>query len=1008
MRHLPDLLTVVFVVLLAGAVHAAERALDPRLAQAEALYRTEGPEAALPEFERIAADLQANGDEFGYAVALGMIGECHWRLGNFEQAGPILDDALTRKRALGDRGQEARTLNVTGLLAWHRGDYPAAIEKFEATAAIAREIGDSRLEGAALNNRSLVGDELGDYETSLGRYREALDLFRAADFPRGEGDVLGNIGGVNLLLGRFREAERYYRQALAISEQQQSVMALSQDHGNLAMSLLGQGRTGAALEEFDMAARFAADAGMGRDVAYWQRGKANALSSRGDHDAAIALYRAAIKTYAEIGADPEQVEALFDLGQLYLTLGDAASARAQFDESLELARRIGLARAVTLNLLATGDLALREGDLATARNRYNDTLVRAREAGELGIVTESLLRLAATRLTPDADTGPDSGTGDEHVSRREAAAAYAREALDIARQTGARRQEARALFLLGESSLPRDPKSALAVFDAAGPIAEAAGDPELSWQIHYGRARALMRDARQDAAIDELLAAIAIIESVRERLREQRFRAGYLQDKTQVYVELARLQLRQGYAADAFSTAQRLRASAYLDLVERQDTHDSADSASATNAREIEARERIRQLERAIDDEEAREAPERRERAIATFSRALAEAEREYETLLDDRRRSPDPFGRLAAPITYESLQANLQPGQALLEYLVDRDAVLAFIVTPDALTVRSIAVERRDLVAKIELLRDLLGQPDNDLWMKPAASLAELLIRSLDADAALRSVNTLYLVPHAELNYLPFAVLPDGDALLVDRFTLSYLPSATTLTLEHKEPDEGPNILVLAPASTRLKHAHSEAAAIDALFQPNSRLLDGAAATETAFRAHAPGYRNLHLATHGFFNRQTPLLSGLELEPDTAHDGRVEVHEILGLDLTAELVTLSACDTGLGSGLFDDVPAGDDFVSLTRAFIYAGSNAVLASLWEVDDRSTELLMTGFYRHLTSGDKSVDKATALAQAQRELRERPDYTHPYFWAAFVLVGDTRELSRSATPEGGTHS
>jgi len=112
-----------------------------------------------------------------------------------------------------------------------------------------------------------------------------------------------------------------------------------------------------------------------------------------------------------------------------------------------------------------------------------------------------------------------------------------------------------------------------------------------------------------------------------------------------------------------------------------------------------------------------------------------------------------------------------------------------------------------------------------------------------------------------------------------------------------------------------------------------------------------------------------------------------MEVHEILGLKLNANLVTLSACDTALGSGYFADVPAGDDLIGLTRAFLYAGAPSVLASLWEVNDRSAVRLMQSFYRRLGN----ANKAAALAQTQRELKGRGAYRHPYYWSGFVLVG-----------------
>ena len=139
------------------------------------------------------------------------------------------------------------------------------------------------------------------------------------------------------------------------------------------------------------------------------------------------------------------------------------------------------------------------------------------------------------------------------------------------------------------------------------------------------------------------------------------------------------------------------------------------------------------------------------------------------------------------------------------------------------------------------------------------------------------------------------------------------------------------------------------------------------------------------------YLNRAAPLLSALELEPDAENDGRLEVHEILQLKLKAQLVTLSACETALGSGYFTDVPAGDEFVGLTRAFLSAGARSVVASLWQVDDRSTMKLMERFYRERASGDG--DSASALAKAQREMSKTGgQYSHPYYWAPFVAVGN----------------
>ena len=177
----------------------AEPSLADRLGEAEALYRTEGPDVALPLFERLVIESEAGDDLHQHGIAVGFVGEIHWRLGNYEQAGTWLNRALALKLQAGDRLQQGKTLNVLGLLNWDLGDYDQAKAYFKRGADIAEELGDNRLAGAILNNLSLVHDELGDYHVSLQQYGRVLKLYDSVDFPRGVGDTLGNIGGVHLI-----------------------------------------------------------------------------------------------------------------------------------------------------------------------------------------------------------------------------------------------------------------------------------------------------------------------------------------------------------------------------------------------------------------------------------------------------------------------------------------------------------------------------------------------------------------------------------------------------------------------------------------------------------------------------------------------------------------------------------------------------------------------------------------------------------------------------------------
>lgn len=418
----------------APASCAVEAGAD--LAEAESVYRTEGPAAALPAFERLLAEFVTEGNPGEAAVAQRFIGECHWRLGNFEDARAHLQAALAHKEEPRDREHVAKTLNVLGLLEWDLGNLEAAIARFEEASSIGKALGNRKLEGATLNNLSLIYDELGDYERSIQGYRDVLHIYSGIEFPRGEGDTLGNIGGVHLLLGQYTDAVKYYRRALEISERLGSVPAMSQDHGNLGLAFLGMGRTDEAIEHFDRALMLAEQAGMRQERGFWLRGRGNARISAGRYDDGLKDHRAALAIYRADGTDTLLLDALHDMGQLLLGLGDPESAEAHFSEAMELARSVGVSRAVTVNQLASGDIHYRHQRLETAAELYAEALKRSRESGELQLEARALIKLARVH----ADQGQYGKS-----------AAEADRAREIGGKIGARGLETEARLRLAET-----------------------------------------------------------------------------------------------------------------------------------------------------------------------------------------------------------------------------------------------------------------------------------------------------------------------------------------------------------------------------------------------------------------------------------------------------------------------------------------------------------------------------------------------------------------------------
>jgi CHAT domain-containing protein/Tfp pilus assembly protein PilF len=948
------------------------------LAHARRLYSEEGARVALPEFEKALAVFRQQKDGKGEAITLGLIGNCYKKFGDHAKALEYLQRALTMKRELADQAEEGKTLSHLGLLHWEMGQYPPAIEYLNKAIALGKQLGDRVLEASARNNLGLVYDELGEYRRSLAEYNLALDLYRGTNFERGISDAIGNVGGMNLLLGEYKEALRYYQQALAIDERLKLKAETSLDLGNIALCYLGLGRVAEAIEHFDRALKLAREASLKKEEALWQKGKASALVQMGKYTEALDQYRQALQTYEQAELKQPLIEALSDLGALQVRLGDSASAEKTFRRALDLSRTIGHARGVALNLISLGHLEWRRKRFHEAADLYRDALKRAIEMKDRVSTSNARIRLAFTY---------------RDLKQLDQAAQEAKQAHEIAQAIEARPLEVEALYAQGEIVRAHSQhEEALKYFSAGEELSRETADPEVIWRLAYGRGQSLEALQRNEEALAAYQRAVRTIESVRSQLREDRFRAGYIEDKYQVYVALVELLLKLKRINEAFSFAERLRARSYLELMDR-----GLPPIRNETQRGIEAtlRSRVRQLQSQIEEESSKPRPEQKRQAFELFSKELTEAEHNYQNFLDDLVSSDPAYASVRAlrvPSTIE-VQQQLPFSTALIEYVLAENNLVIFVLTSNGLQAITVPIRSADLQAKVELLRDLMLRKNTNEWQLPSASLYKTLIEPIEAAGWLRDVNRLYLVPHATLHYLPFAALlrrpGNRGKVLIDDFTLAYLPAAATLVYRDDPRRTTRSVLALAPANTRLMYARQESQDISNFFPQQHKVLVGSQASESSFKRLAGQYDVIHLATHGYFNKLNPLLSGIMLEPDAQEDGRMEVHEILGLKLNANLVTLSACDTALGSGYFAEVPAGDDFIGLTRAFLFAGTPSVLASLWEVNDRSAVTLMHSFYDHL----RQSDKATSLAGAQRKMRRSSGtYKHPYYWSSFVLVGE----------------
>lgn len=966
-------LVAIVALLSCRAAPSADADLDAAIASAREVARREGPRAAIPHLESIRSRAVTARDKRVEALALGHLGTAYKNLGEYDRALALHEQSLARKRELGDRSEQAKTLSNIGLVHWSRGRCGAAVARFDEAARIFEELGQTEFLASVLNNRGLCLDTLGRFDESRATYGRALALHRQHDNDQGESETLANLGGVHLLLGRFGDAEREYKAALAIDQRLESQQGIAADLVNLASVALGRGNPRAALDEFTRAREIAAKAGLGKEEADALRGRSRALATLGRFDEARTELDRALAAYEKAGMATERVDALVAHAWLALDLGDLGSASSAFADAASTARAIGYAPGELAGLLGQGQLERRWGRQAEARRVLREALRHAEARGDLVALAEANLSLA--RIDLDHDRAGD-------------AAPLIAAAESAARQADATSIRAEVALTRGAAAhVLKDFGKAAAAYQEANRLAAPTGDPDLLWRAAFGEGQALESSGDVDAAIHLYLDAVRVIEDVRARLSTPRTRAGFITDKSHVYTALVSLLIKAGRVKEAFGVAERLRSAGYHDLLAR-----SVAMAGSPSAEAAELLARIELLQRAIRERERAAAGDVRATA-APFRDELRLAEREWLEAVDRLARANPAVAAIRQPPELDParLRRRLPPATALVQFVVGEHETSAFVLTPTRLEARGLPVTRTALAARVELLRGLIAQRGGDDWRGPAARLGADLILPLEEAGWLRGVRRLFVVPHAELHYLPFGVLArragGTEPLLVEDYAVAMLPASSVMDQPRQARRPASDLLAMAPQPVRLPHSAREVETLGALFR-GPRLLVGTSATEQSFKLEASGHRVVHLATHGFFDRANPLFSGLELGRNAREDGRLQVYEILRLELGAALVTLSACQTALGSGEVSDVPLGEEFVGLTRAFLSAGAGAVMASLWDVSDQATPALMEHFYAEA----RRRGLADALATAQRaRLRAGGQTAHPFYWAPFVLVG-----------------
>jgi CHAT domain-containing protein/tetratricopeptide (TPR) repeat protein len=867
-------------------------------------------------------------DRKGKAQTLNNIGEVYWSMGEMRNALEKLNEALPLLQEVGDRRQEAVTLSNIGVAYWSLGELQKAMEKYNEALPLSRAVGDRGQEAQTLNNIGLGYQSLGETQKALEKLNEALPLRRALGDRSGEALTLNNIGVVYNALGEMQKALEKYNEALpilrAVGDRRVEAITLK-NIGRIYQSL---GETQKALEKCNEALLIDQVVGDRRGEAITLNYIGRVYNSLGETRKASEKFNEALQIFQAIGDRRMEAAALNYIGLVYDSLGEMQKALEKFKEALPIWREVGDRNGEADTLLRIAQVEQKRGNLAQARQLIEQSIDLI-ESLRTNVVSQEL---RASYFAYRQDFYESYIDVLMQMHNQNPAATFNTVALAVSERARARSllellKESRADIRQGvDTSLLERERSLQQRLNA-----KAAEQARLLNRKHTPE--------QADAITKEIAAITAEYEEVRAQIRARSPRyAALTQPQPLGLTEIQQQALDEDTLLLEYALGEKR---SYLWLVSQR----SIDSYELPPRAEIEAAaRRVYELGAARPKRETPPDPQFIAQA-RTLSRMLLgpvapRLGAKRLVVVAPGALSYLPFGALPAPEDEKRQAGGYEP-------LIAKHEIVSIPSASVLSAIRRETAGRQRAAKSVAVLADPVFE-ESDPRLESAKngnSSGEMPARSAS---------------DAELSELTRAIrtmnFPDARA------------GFTRLPFSRYEAD---SVIALTPKGTGLKAT------------------DFGASRALAMSRELSQYRILHFATHGLLNSERPELSGLVFslvdQKGKPQDGFLRLHEIYNLQLNADLIVLSACETGLGKEI-----KGEGLIGLTRGFMYAGAPRVVASLWDVDDLATAELMKLFYQRMLKDGLSA--GAALRAAQLEFSRQKRWASPYYWAGFVMHGE----------------
>jgi CHAT domain-containing protein/Flp pilus assembly protein TadD len=892
---------------------------------------------ALQTFEKVLGIVRVIGERQGEALTLTSIGSVYNELGQYADALKYLEQALVIAKQVGNKTIEETTLNKIGLVYGNLGQYADALRYLEQALVIAKQVGNKAGEGANLSGIGFVYGKLGQYADALKYHEQALVIAKQVGNKAGEGASFNNIGGIYYRLGQYTDALRYLEQALVIDKEIGNKASEGTTLGNIGEVYRSLGQYTDALRYLEQALVIAQQVGNKAGEAATLNHMGGVYKSLGQYADALRSLEQALVIDKEIGNRAGEGTTLNNIGRVYNSLGQYANALKYLEQALVIYQQVGNKAWEGAALSNIGLVYGNLGQYTDALRSLEQALVIAQQMGD--------------KATEGATLHHMGGVYESLGQYADALKSY-EQALVIVKEIGDKAGEGATLdniglvyHRLGQYA------DALKFYKQALVIVKEIGD-KTGERATLNNIGGVYNSLGQYADAEKtLFAAIEVLESLRPGLTDAD-KISIFDTQASTYRLLQQALVAQNKTNTALEIAERGRARAFVELL----------------AEKLSSNVRVQGV-----------APQQ------------------------------PPIN----PLKIEQIQQiSREQNATLVEYSIVYSELYIWVVNPNGevafkqVDLKSLNTPLTDLVTNS---REAIGARGRSIFKvtKPPApdqtqrlqQLHNLLIEPIAQFLPTNPIDRVIFIPQNELFLVPFPALKDASGkYLIEKHTILTAPGIQVLELTRKQRQQvaGKDVLVVGNPTmpsispkigerpqklASLPSAEREAEAIAQLL--NTKAITGNQATKTTVTQQMEKARIIHLATHGLLDdfKGLGVPGAIALAPSANDNGLLTSSEILDLKLNAELVVLSACDTGRGT------ITGDGVIGLSRSLISAGVPSIIVSLWSVPDAPTASLMTEFYRQLP---QNPDKATALRQAM--LTTMKQHPNPKDWAAFTLIGE----------------